>query len=118
MTCPWVSVLNGTKVPTSEKEVRSRDFLVCKIVTTRRPSACKLARNSVAMPSRSTIVRARLSVLRVLFIARKARGDAHCEMLVPSMSGDEEGMTVLVVEQQQRSAAQDDAAFARSVREG
>src|SRR6266487_1964799 len=27
MTCPWVSVLNGTKVPTSEKEVRSRDFL-------------------------------------------------------------------------------------------
>src|SRR5258708_8892637 len=50
-----------------------------------------------------------LTVLRVLFIARQECGDAHCEMLVPSMSGDEEGMAVLVVEQQQRSAAQDDA---------
>ena len=48
-------------------------------------------------------------MLRVLFIARQECGEARSKMLVPSVGGDEQGMTVLVVEQQERSAAQDDA---------
>ena len=58
MTFPCVSVLSGSKEPILENEDRSRYWLVCKIVTTIRPSACNRARNSVAMPSRSTIIRA------------------------------------------------------------
>ena len=109
MSCPWVFLLKGTKAPTPENEERSRDFLVCKIVTTWRPCACNLARNAVAMPSRSTLIRVRLSVSRVLFIPFQKYGDAHGEMLVSAMGGNAQGMAVLVVEQQQRPAAQDDA---------
>src|SRR6266700_3332823 len=58
MSCPWVFLLKGTKAPTPENEERSRDFLVCKVVTTWRPCACNLARNAVAMPPPSTILRA------------------------------------------------------------
>src|SRR5260370_2946406 len=50
-----------------------------------------------------------LTVIRVLLIARQECGDARSEMLVPSMGGDEQRMAVLVVEQQERSASQDDA---------
>lgn len=72
----------------------------------------------MAIPSRSTIIRVRLSVLCMLCIAGQERGDSRREMLVPSMSGDEQGMALLIVQQQERSAAQDNAAFARSVHAG
>jgi hypothetical protein len=87
-------------------------------VTTWRPCACNLARNAVAMPSRSTIIRVRLSVSRVLFIPFQKYGDAHGEMLFSAMGGNAQGMAVLVVQQQERAAPQNDAAFARSVRAG
>ena len=109
MSCPWVFLLKGTKAPTPENEERSRDFLVCKIVTTWRPCACNLARNAVAMPSRSTIIRVRLSVSRVLVIPFQKYGDAHGEMLVKAQGGNAQGMAVLVVQQQERAAPQNDA---------
>src|SRR5258708_8467032 len=109
MSCPWVFLLKGTKARTPENEERSRDFLVCKIVTTWRPCTCNLARNAVAMPSRSTIIRVRLSVSRVLFIPFQKYGDAHGEMLVSAMGGNAQGMAVLVVQQQERAAPQNDA---------
>jgi hypothetical protein len=43
----------------------------------------------------------------MLFIARQESGDTCGEMLVATMGSDEEGMTVLVVQQQEGSAAQD-----------
>src|SRR5260370_7781621 len=109
MSWTWVFVLNGTKAPTPENEERSGDFLVCKIVTRWRPCTCNLARNAVAMPSRSTIIRVRLSVSRVLFIPFQKYGDAHGEMLVSAMGGNAQGMAVLVVQQQERAAPQNDA---------
>ncbi len=54
----------------------------------------------------------------MLLIAGQERGDSRFEMLVPSMSGDEQGMAQLIVQQQERSAAQDNAAFTRSVHAG
>jgi hypothetical protein len=61
------------------------------------------------MPSRSTIIRVRLSVSRVLFIPFQKYGDAHGEMLVSAMGGNAQGMAVLVVQQQERAAPQNDA---------
>jgi hypothetical protein len=54
------------------------------------------------MPSRSTII-------RVLFIPFQKYGDAHGEMLVSAMGGNAQGMAVLVVQQQERAAPQNDA---------
>jgi hypothetical protein len=45
----------------------------------------------------------------VLLIPLQKCGDAHGEMLVSAMGSGEEGMTMLVMEQQERSAAQDHA---------
>ncbi len=46
-------------------------------------------------------------MLCVLFIARQECGDARSEMLIAAMSGHKQGMTVPVVQQEERSAAQD-----------
>ena len=51
----------------------------------------------------------RLSVSRVLFIPFQKYGDAHGEMLVSAMGGNAQGMAVLVVQQQERAAPQNDA---------
>jgi hypothetical protein len=45
----------------------------------------------------------------VLLIPLQKCGDAHGEMLVSAMGSSEEGMAMLVMEQQERSAAQDHA---------
>ena len=50
-----------------------------------------------------------LAVSRVLFIPLQKCGDAHGEMLVSAMGSDEQGMAVLVVQQQERPAAQNHA---------
>src|SRR5260221_3828642 len=61
------------------------------------------------MPSRSTIIRVRLSVSCMLFIPLQKCGDAHGEMLVSTMGRYAEGMALLVVQQQERSATQNHA---------
>jgi hypothetical protein len=45
----------------------------------------------------------------VLFIPFQKYGDAHGEMLVSAMGGNAQGMAVLVVQQQERAAPQNDA---------
>ena len=50
-----------------------------------------------------------LAVSRVLFIPFQKYGDAHGEMLVSAMGGNAQGMAVLVVQQQERAAPQNDA---------
>ena len=50
-----------------------------------------------------------LAVSRVLFILLQKCGDAHSEMLVSAVGGHEQGMALLVMPQQERSAAQDHA---------
>src|SRR6266702_5458916 len=48
-------------------------------------------------------------VLHLLLIARQEYGHSHREMLVPAMGGHTQGMALLVVQQQERSAAQNHA---------
>ena len=59
-----------------------------------------------------------LAVSRVLFIPLQKCGNAHGEMLVEAQGGNAQGMALLVVQQQERAATQNHAAFARSVRVG
>ena len=50
-----------------------------------------------------------LAVSCVLFIPLQKYRDAHGEMLVSAMGGNAQGMAVLVVQQQERAAPQNDA---------
>lgn len=50
-----------------------------------------------------------LAVSRMLFIPLQKCGNARCQMLIATMGSGEERMTVLVMQQKERSATQDDA---------